>query len=131
MPIVQTVNSYHEFREAFRAYNRLNQFTNLEWLFDHIEEMHSDDTYELDVVALCCEFTESTFDEVARDYAITLPEIEEFMATDDEGHFYNGFATEYEKVDHEEAKREAILEYLNYNTTVVNYDNATVMFVVF
>ena len=131
MPIVQTVNSYHEFRDAFRAYNRLNQFTNLEWLFDHIEDVYLLDAYELDVVALCCEFTESTFDEVARDYRIDLPEIEEFMATDDDGHFYNGFATESEKVEHEEAKREAILEYLNDNTTVVNYDDTTIMFAVF
>ena len=63
MAIVQTLNVY-QFRDAFRAYGRNDQFSynGLECLFDYLEE-YSDSTgepFELDVVALCCDFYEDT-----------------------------------------------------------------------
>ena len=50
-----------DFRNEFVDYGRQNQFSSrgLEALFDYLEEMEVDEyQYELDVVALCCEFAE-------------------------------------------------------------------------
>ena len=59
--IIQTVNQY-DFRQAFAEYNRADNFSyeGLTALFEWLEQL-ADDTstpYELDVIALCCEFTE-------------------------------------------------------------------------
>ena len=52
----------YDFRLAFAAYNCADQFSyeGLDALFDWLSEMANDCTepYELDVIALCCEFTE-------------------------------------------------------------------------
>jgi hypothetical protein len=47
-----------DFRDAFRSANRNENFSyeGLEALFECLEEI--DENMELDVVALCCEFTE-------------------------------------------------------------------------
>ena len=59
--IIETV-SIHSFREAFRAYNRTENFSyeSLGALFEHLEDMSEDCgiPYELDVIGLCCEFDE-------------------------------------------------------------------------
>lgn len=57
----QLVNEY-QFQQAFFDLNRSNQFTpmGLQALFDYLEE-YEDNTgekVELDVIALCCEYTE-------------------------------------------------------------------------
>ena len=54
--------SYGDFEREFEAYNRAEQFSQegLEALFNWLES-HEEDTgeeIELDVIALCCEFTE-------------------------------------------------------------------------
>ena len=48
-----------DFHDAFRAMGRGEQFTyeGLNALYDYLEDAYSDE-YELDVVALCCEFSE-------------------------------------------------------------------------
>ena len=71
MAIVQTVD-LHQFREAFRAYNRLDQFSweGLEVIFDELESI-SEDTgtdWELDVIAICCDYYEGTGEDICRDY---------------------------------------------------------------
>mgnify|MGYP006400071831 FL=1 len=59
--IIQTTD-VHDFRQAFIDYNREEQFTHaaltalFEWLEDLAED--TDTPCELDVIALCCEFTE-------------------------------------------------------------------------
>ena len=59
--IYKTIDIY-DFRAAFTDYDRNDQFSydGLNALFDWLSEMSNDCTepYELDVVALCCEFTE-------------------------------------------------------------------------
>ena len=57
----RTVSEY-DFFQAFRDMNRENQFSEagLSALFDYLEQ-YEDDTgeeIELDVIALCCDFTE-------------------------------------------------------------------------
>ena len=59
--IIKTIDIY-EFRRAFVDYNRADQFSyeGMDALFDWLEEITEDtDTpYELDVIGLCCQFTE-------------------------------------------------------------------------
>lgn len=95
----------NDFRDAFHKMGRSNQFSyeGLEWLFDHCEELERDlgEDYELDVIALCCDFTESTYEDINRDYNLDL--------NDDNLH--------------------ALVKlYLEENTLIVNYDDTTVLF---
>ena len=76
MAIVQSINSVYQFREAFRLAGRMDQFSyeGLEVLFDYLEE-YSDSTgepVELDVVALCCEYYESSIQELIDNYNIDV-----------------------------------------------------------
>lgn len=52
-----TIN-FCDFRDAFTRHGRENQFSyeGLKALYEHFEELDPD--YELDVIALCCEFFE-------------------------------------------------------------------------
>ena len=67
MAIVQTIDLY-QFREAFRAYNRMDNFSyeGLEVLFDYLDNLSDDigEPIELDVIALCCEYYESSIEEI-------------------------------------------------------------------
>ena len=76
MAIVQSINNVYQFREAFRLAGRSDQFSyeGLEVLFDYLEE-YSEDTgepVELDVVALCCEYYESSIQELIDSYNIDV-----------------------------------------------------------
>ena len=75
MKIVMTLDKY-SFADAFKRYNRQDQFSpkGLEVLFDYLEEF-SDSTgepVELDVVALCCEYYESSIQELINNYNIDV-----------------------------------------------------------
>lgn len=62
------------FREQFRLMDRTNfSYEGLEVLFDYLEELeHCEEPYELDVIALCCDFAEGDALEIANDYSIDL-----------------------------------------------------------
>lgn len=63
--------SKSEFRDAFKDYNRDNfSYEGLGVLYDYLEDLYVDggEDYELDVVALCSEFTESTIVEALKAY---------------------------------------------------------------
>lgn len=99
MAIVQTVSIY-EFREAFRRMNRQDQFSyeGLGVLFDYLDILSDDigEPIELDVIALCCEYYESSIEELIENYDIDV--------SDAEG-------------DEDEIKS-IVEEYLQYNTCV-------------
>ncbi len=68
----QTINK-SDFRDAFRACGRENQFSyeGLGLLFDWLEDNYTDNNggeYELDVIALCCDYSEDTADQVISSY---------------------------------------------------------------
>ena len=68
----QTIN-FCAFRGAFRSHDRNENFSY--WakhlLFDYLEELEeSGEPIELDVIALCRDYQESTYAEVIRDYDI-------------------------------------------------------------
>lgn len=75
----QSIN-LDQFREAFKRADRGNNFSHegLEVLFDFLTEMEYDtgDDYQLDVIALCCDFTEDTPREIATNYSIDLADME-------------------------------------------------------
>tara|TARA_A200000159_G_scaffold19328_1_gene15843 strand:+ start:36 stop:347 length:312 start_codon:yes stop_codon:yes gene_type:complete len=68
----QTINFY-DFRQAFQQHGRENQFSHegLSTLFDMLEEYEQDidKELELDVIALCCDFSEyDSFEELTEAY---------------------------------------------------------------
>ena len=81
MAIVQSINSVYQFREAFRLAGRMDQFSyeGLEVLFDYLDELSEDtgEPIELDVVALCCDYYESSIEELIDNYNIDLSEVDE------------------------------------------------------
>ena len=101
MAIVQSINSVYQFREAFRVAGRMDQFSyeGLEVLFDYLENLSEDigEPIELDVVALCCDYYESSIEELIDNYNIDPPE-------DDE--------------DGPDSITEVVREYLKKNTSV-------------
>lgn len=77
MAIVQTVSVY-DFRQAFVDMGRKDQFSyeGLEILFDYLEELSDDigEPIELDVIALCCEYEEGHYSDIADYYGIDVSE---------------------------------------------------------
>ncbi len=71
-----------DFRQAFKNYGRENQFSyeGLETLFNYLEEYEegTGEEIKLDVIALCCEYTEfENFEELQKEHdAETMKELE-------------------------------------------------------
>ncbi len=68
----QTVNIY-TFREAFNRMGRGDNFSyeGLELLFDYLEECEDErNESELDVVAICCDYSEETVEDIAEIYNV-------------------------------------------------------------
>ena len=105
------------FSDAFRHMGRENQFSReaLEALFEYIENYEEDTgiRVELDVVGLCCEFTEY-------ERAIT--------AAEDYGFTSELEADNYEDAEsYEDAKEEEALEWLQDRTEVISFDGGLII----
>lgn len=77
----QTIN-FNQFHDAFHNMNRGDNFTydGLRALFDYLEQCEEETDYEmeLDVIALCCEFTEyKNLAEFQGDYGDGLETVED------------------------------------------------------
>ena len=74
--MIQTIN-VSDFRDAFRACGRAEQFSYeaLGALFDYLEELDPD--FELDVVALCCDYSEDSAEDIAANYDIKVDSVDE------------------------------------------------------
>jgi hypothetical protein len=74
--------NFSAFCDAFRSLDRNEQFSYQakRVLFDYLEQYEQDTgvSIELDVIALCCEYTESTFGEIVSAYSL-----DEEMTRDD------------------------------------------------
>jgi hypothetical protein len=106
---MKTTVSAVDFIDAFRRMGRADQFSPaaLRALFDHIEEMERESPveYELDVIALCCEWQEfKTALEAAVEYG--------FDGDEDED---------------EDAREEAALDWLREQTQVVEFDGGVLV----
>jgi len=77
---MKTTTTLSSFVQAFRTMNRVEHFSydGLEALFNYLEELEKDtgEEIELDVIAICCDYAESTAEEIASDYRIDLSEAE-------------------------------------------------------
>lgn len=93
------------FRQAFIDYNRIDNFSEegLAELYDGLIQLEEDtgQELELDVISLCCDFRESTIEELNNDYDQDLVDIEDAV------------------------------DYLNYNSYVVGQTEETVIYQVF
>lgn len=67
----QTVDN-SDFHQAFRNYNRQDNFSSagLDALFEYLEEYENStgEELELDVIALCCDYTEATLEDIKKEY---------------------------------------------------------------
>lgn len=73
--MIQTVTP-SMFRDAFKRADRADNFSReaLDLLFDHFECMEDEtgQPFELDVIAICCDYTESDPVTIAQDYSIDI-----------------------------------------------------------
>jgi hypothetical protein len=71
---MKTTINLHQFRDAFKRMDRTTQFSyeGLEVLFNGLEEYEEDTGEEMDfdVIALCCDFSEMTAEEIQRQYKV-------------------------------------------------------------
>mgnify|MGYP003668836948 CR=1 FL=1 len=72
-----TISHASQFRAAFESAGRASQFSYeaMNMLFEYFEEM--DESAELDVVAICCEYVEETMQEAATSYNINIDGMDE------------------------------------------------------
>ena len=77
----QTIDTASSFRDEFRACGRADNFSYeaLGLLFDYLEayEMDTGEEIELDVVSICCDYTEDAPEHIARDYSIDIEGMDE------------------------------------------------------
>lgn len=87
-----------QFRDEFARHGRKDQFSYeaLGLLFDYFEDCEPD--YELDVIALCCEFVEMSEEEVREQYDIQQQTVEGmlventiYLGATDAGHVFAQF----------------------------------------
>jgi hypothetical protein len=98
-----------DFVQSFKDHGRESQFSRpaLYGLFNYLERYEEDtgEEIELDVIALCCDYTEASYKDIADDYGIDVSDCEDV-----------------------EDMREAVLEHLEGETQVVWYDDDSVLF---
>jgi hypothetical protein len=112
LPMKQSIN-FSAFVDAFHAYDRYDQFgyQALRVIFDYLEE-YEDSTGEevdLDVIAICCDYSTDHYKDIADNYKIDL--------SDAEGD--------------EDAEKEIVLDYLNDNTMVLGETDCEIVYQVF
>ena len=99
---MKTTVNQSEFIDAFHRCNRYEQFgyDALVSLFDYMEQMEEDcgEEMELDVIALCCDYSVDSVADIASNYSIDI-----------------------DGLDEDEA-REAVVDYLNDHTSVIDED---------
>ena len=76
---MKTTVSVYDFHQAFKELRPTNfSYAGLNILFDYFDEFEqeSGEEMELDVIAICCDFTEATWQEIAENYSIDLTDAE-------------------------------------------------------
>ena len=78
---MKTTVQLHDFRSAFHRMNRADNFSyeGLELLFNHLEELEQDtgEEIELDVIGLCCEYSEESPETIADYYSVDVEGLDE------------------------------------------------------
>lgn len=90
----QTINTVSTFRDEFRACGRVDQFSYeaLGLLFDYFEafEMDTGEEIELDVISICCDFSEDSPENIRDQYGIDGDDEAEVIATLEDNGAYVG-----------------------------------------
>ena len=109
---MKTTVNFSDFVDSFRNHGRADQFSYqaLRVLFDFLEELESDTgtESELDVIGLCCDFNEDTWEGIADNYSIDL-----------------------EACDDDDEREQAVLDYLNENTMVAGTCKSSIIYSAF
>ena len=77
--MIKTLNEY-DFRRAFETLRPENfSYEGLGILFNYFEELEEGigEPIELDVIAICCDYSEETVEEIAKNYSIDLSDCED------------------------------------------------------
>jgi len=134
----QSINSY-DFHRAFEQLRPDNfSYDGLNVLFDYLEQYEEDtgEEIELDVIAICCDYAEMTFEEVYNDYIANgsniydkgaydeLQEIEQSWIESDRA---SASAKYMIKELIEDDQREYILEWLQERTQVITVDDTVII----
>jgi hypothetical protein len=111
MAIVQTLDKY-SFVEAFKQSSRKDQFSYeaLGAIFEYMEEYSANtgEPIELDIVAICCEWSEEGWEGIAKDYVVDLSDCES-----------------------EQDKIEAVRDFLEYHTQCIALPDDSFVFIQF
>lgn len=105
----KSIDNTSQFRDEFAAMGRKDQFSyeGLSLLYEFLEE--NIEGYELDVIALCCDYAEDTFEGIAAAYDIDLSEATDGICT------ASSYGLEREK----QAIADAVTAYLEENTQII------------
>lgn len=110
-----------DLQNQFDAYNRGDQFSRegIRQLFTYLDEMAENDdrNIELDVIALCCEYTESTTADVLSDYGVTLEDKYSYLdgEMDEDGNYSDDAEELWADYVESEAR-----DYLEQNTRLIS-----------
>ncbi len=78
---MKTTISKYDFERAFIDADRKENFSyeGLGLLFDYFEEYEEStgEEIELDVISICCEYSEDTIEDIVNNYSIDLTDVEE------------------------------------------------------
>lgn len=79
MAIIQTVD-FSDFRQAFYTYNRQDNFSSAaqQELFEMLEDLseQTGEDWELDVIAICCDYQELSVEDFVREYSVDVDDEE-------------------------------------------------------
>lgn len=87
---MKTTVYLNEFRNAFQAIRPNNfSYEGLEVLFNYLTELENDtgEDMELDVIALCCNFSEDSSENIIRNYSINCDDDEDDEIDDHIKHY--------------------------------------------
>ena len=71
MPIIRTYD-LQDFEYDFEQYGRKKDFSKkaLELIFEYLQECYFDSSFEMDVISICCEFSERSCADILQDYDV-------------------------------------------------------------
>ena len=98
--------TFSDFVDAFHAYERYDSFgyQALRVIYDYMEEVAPE--FELDVIAICCDFNTEHYKDIADNYTIDL--------SDADGD--------------EDTEKQIVLDYLNDNTSVLGETDCEIVY---
>lgn len=105
----QSIN-FSDFCDAFHAYDRYDDFGSqaLRVIFDYLED-YGDQTgeeVELDVIAICCDYSSEHYKDIADNYSIDLSNAD----------------------GDEDSEKQIVLDYLNDNTMVMGKTDCEIVY---